>query len=152
MYDYKISQWGHNYYSLLYTATTINLTAAVLAVIITVPSLFALMLLVALTATTIVLVHKRWTKQGTQAEAYYSTVGPPLPPAKLDYHTNAAAAPEIQPEENVAYSHTELVDTTENVAYGTNIAIAPDIQVEENLAYSCKPNDNPSGSAQDSQS
>lgn len=186
------------------------LTTGVLAVIITIPSLFALMLLVAWTATTIVLVHKRRTKQGAQAEAYYSTVGPPLPPAKLErnksyegsleslrntnkehdidnnsdqfydkimednctdtsihhqpteivttndnvayYHTNTATAPEIQSEENVAYSHTELVDITKNVAYGTNIAIASEIQVEENVACSRKPNDNPSGPAQDSQS
>ena len=164
------------------------LTTGVLAVIIIIPSLFSLMVLIALTTIIIILVHKRRTKQGTQAEAYYSTVGPPLPPAKLErnrsyegsleslriankennidnnsdrfydkitctdtsihyqpieivttnanrayYHTNTATAPEIQPEENVAYSHTELIDTTENVAYGTNIAIAPEIHVEEKV-------------------
>ena len=104
-----------------------TLTTGVLAVIKTVPSVFVVMILVALTATTIVLVHKRRTKQGTQAEAYYGT------------------------EEDVANSlHTEFVDTTENVAYGTNIIIAPEIQVEENMAYGCKPN--ASGSALDAQS
>ena len=116
---------------------TMNLTAAILAVIITIPSLFALMLLATLT---------RKSREGTLAEMVATKYNVAY------YQTNTATVPEIQTEENVAYSHTELVDTTENVAYGTNIAIAPEIQVEINVAYSCKPNDNPSVPAQDSPS
>ena len=63
-----------------------TLSTGVLAVIITIPSLLALVILIVLPTVIIIILiyNRRSTKQGTQAEACYSTVGPPLPPAKLE--------------------------------------------------------------------
>ena len=211
-----ITGYSQNYASIIYLPLVMEmnseaLSTGVLAVIITIPSLLALMMIVLTTTIIVILVHKRRTyMQGTQDETYYSTVGPPLPPANLEknmsyggnleylriadkeqchhdtddsdqfyekitekcadtsiHHqptdseqivtapvnenaaycptsTATAVDPEIQTEENVAYSQ-KLVEANENIAYGTNIAIAPEIQTEENVAYSRKPDDNPPG-------
>ena len=64
------------------------LSNGILAAIVIIPSLFGLTLLIALTVIVIALVHKRWTKRGNQAEAYYCTVGPPLLPARLEENTS----------------------------------------------------------------
>ena len=61
------------------------LSTGVLAVIITIPSLLALVILIVLpTIIIIILICNRRIKQRTQAEAYYSTVGPPLLPVRLE--------------------------------------------------------------------
>ena len=133
-------------------------TAGMLAVIITIPSLFALILVVALTIYTaiIVLVIKR-NNQGTRAESYYSTVGPPLPPIKIDKNMSYEGRLEpwriantevdyndrsLQPIDKICNNSTSDSDTSslhhqhsvpvtitinENTAYGTNIATAPEI-------------------------
>ena len=141
-----------------------NSTSGVsLAVIITIPSLFGLILLVALTTATIVLVCKRWNNQGTQAEAYYSTVGPPpLPPAKLEKNLSdegnleslriANTKDDIDNDSDCFYDEiakntstdtsmhhqtTVVVTANENIAYyHTNTATASEIQTGENVAYS----------------
>lgn len=55
------------------------------------------------------------------------------------YCTNIAIAPNVETEENIAYSNGLLSSSTvtvkDNPAYGTNIAIAPDVETEENVAY-----------------
>ena len=145
-----------------------NSTSGVsLAVIITIPSLFGLILLVALTTAAIVLVCKRWNNQGTRAEAHYSTVGPPLPPAKLEKnqsdegnleslriantkddidndsdHFYDEIAKNTSTDTNMHHQTTVVVTTDENIAYYcTNTATASEIQTGENVAYSCKLHD-----------
>ena len=149
-------------------------TAGILAVIITIPSLFALILVVALTTTIIVLVIKR-NNRGTRAESYYSTVGPPLPPIKIDKNMSNEGRLEpwriantevdyddrsLQPVDKICDNSTSdsdtssvhhqhsvpvTVTTTENTAYGTNIATAPEIRAEENVAYNYEISADPSG-------
>ena len=134
------------------------------AVIITIPSLFALILVVAFTTTSIVLIIKKikWTNRGTRAESYYSTVGPPLPPVKIEKNMSYEVRLEpwrvantevdyddksVQPDtSNLHHQHSVpvTVTTTENTAYGTNVATAPEIQAEENVAYNFEIDDSPS--------
>ena len=98
---------------------TSSIATHVLAIITTVPSLFGLMLLVALiiTCTVIIaLVHKRRTKQGTQVTQLQVK-------ACHNIVTNNATSSGIQAElKNVSYSQ-KLVTTTENVAYGTKLML-----------------------------
>ena len=140
-------------------------TAGVLAVIITIPSLFALILVVAFTTTSIVLIIKKikWTNRGTRAESYYSTVGPPLPPVKIDKNMSYEGRlkpwriantevdydnKSVQPDtSSLHHQHSVPVNVTtinENTAYGTNVATAPEIQAEENVAYNFEIDDSPS--------
>ena len=133
---------------ILYIAVVKNSTPAaessgVPAVIITIPSLICLALLVTLTTTTIVLVCKRWNNQGTRAEAYYTTVGPPLPPAKLEknqsYEGNLESLRIANTEDDQT---TVIVTTNEDVAYHhTNTAAASEIQTGEDVAYSSELHD-----------
>ena len=84
------------------TALTMNSempTAGVLAVIIIILSLFALILVVALTTTIIVIVNKKCNSQsqGIRDEVYYSTVGPPLPPVKMEKNMSYEGSSRLEP-------------------------------------------------------
>ena len=85
------------------TALTMNSempTAGVLAVIIIILSLFALILVVALTTTIIVIVNKKCNSQsqGIRDEVYYSTVGPPLPPVKIEKYMSYEGSSRLEPQ------------------------------------------------------
>lgn len=131
------------------------LTAGVLAVTISIPSLFGLTLLVALTTTLIVLVHKKSKNQRAQAEAYYSVVGPPLPPVKTEkkwsYEGNfkplRIANIKHDIDDNSDHFLTENNSTESDTSiyrqpnviittYHNNTATASEVQTEENVAYS----------------
>ena len=92
-------------------------TTVVVAAIV--PSLFALFLLLMLITVIIILVrnqqiYKEVLSDSTQNRAYYSTVGPPLPPVEV--------------EGNVAYGEihcestrsTDISDIKKNKAYGVH--------------------------------
>ena len=87
-------------------------TAGLLAVIIIIPSLFALILVAALTITIIIFVRKKWNinqSQGNQDQVYYnSIVDPPLLPIKIA--KNMSYEGRLEPQWRIANTEVDYDD------------------------------------------
>ena len=93
-----------------------------MAVAAIVPSLFAMLLLLILITIIIVFVrkqqiYKETLSDSTQNKAYYSTVGPPLPPPILKVEGNVAYE-EIHCEPDKS---SNISESKNNIAYGVHI-------------------------------
>ena len=120
-------------------------TAGMLAVIITIPSLFALILVVALTTTIIVLVIKR-NNRGTRAESYYSTVGPPLPPIKIDKNMSYEGSSRLEPwrvaNTEVDYDDRSLQPVDKICDYSTSDSDTSNLHHQHSVPVTVTTNEN----------